>query len=147
MWIGTENGICLFCNGQFAELPQEIPGTAFAMAYDPQRDRLFISSSWNGFYAKQGKEWTHWRMPFGGHGQHDKQVRSVAVGPDGTIWLSTNAGLVSFSQAERRWVRYGSDFTEGVVLDGPDTVYVQASPPYVLRRLAGGDAESRRAAE
>ena len=63
------------------------------------------------------------------------------MGPDGTLWLATNAGLVSLSQDRTRWAKYGSEYTEGVIFDDDQTVRVQAGPPYVLRLLKEPQAD------
>ena len=80
-------------------------------------------------------------------------VRSISVGADamsptpcrrrhvadGTLWLATNAGAVSFSPEDRRWVKYGHEFTDGIVLADNGGIYVNAHPSYVLRPASGND--------
>lgn len=142
VWIGTEGSLCLFRDGFSVEPPKSIPGTIFAMVYDSVRDRLIVSSSWRGFYIRDAEGmWKHYRIPYHGHSNHDQMVRSVTIDKEGTLWLATNSGLVSFSQKERKWIKYGNEFTEGVVLGNDNRVYVQSSADYVLidkRQTNGG---------
>lgn len=134
VWIGTAGGLFLHQDGQFVAQPMKIPGTVFAMAYDSVRDELFVSSTSNGLDSKDANgAWARWRIPFQGHGWHDKMIRSIAIDREGTVWLATNAGLVSFSRTDNRWIKYGNGFTQSIYLM-KDGVYVLSFPAFVLSK-------------
>lgn len=137
VWIGAGGGLALFRDGEFVP-PPGCKGALY-VHYDRLRDRLIVSTSWNGFHIQCQNECRHFRLPYDYNGRHDQMVRSISVAEDGTIWLATNGGAVSFSEASRRWVKYGNEFTRGIILDDPDCVYVDANPRYVLKRTAAQD--------
>ncbi|MBI4865110.1 MAG: hypothetical protein HY815_33350, partial [Candidatus Riflebacteria bacterium] len=66
-------------------------------------DRLWIARN-RGLEDKVGQDWKEQKIPsIKLNPTRSSRIRSLAVGPDGVLWMGSEFGIYSFTAKEKRW--------------------------------------------
>ncbi len=95
LWLGTEEGLARFDGARFSVFdPDNTPAlharSIVALAEDPS-GALWIGTEGGGLARFSREEWTSYTTADGLDSDH---IRSLALGRDGSLWISTTAGLM-----------------------------------------------------
>ena len=113
--LGSEDEGVYYCDAQ-AEAGAartaswKLLGTADGLAEDAvyalatdHRGRVWIGHGKSGVTVWNGNECKHYGI---GDGPLGERVFSIAVGPDGSVWLATSAGLTRYDDRNGTWRHY-----------------------------------------
>ena len=136
VWVGTEGGLFVFKDGKCERPSKRISGTIFSMIYDAVGKRLFVSSTHSGTFIKEGERWSEFKTPYDKDGGYYKDfARCFYIEGDGTIWMATNSGLRSYSEKNKRWIRFSSELNETVTVKNSIVYVSEYHPSYILKKV------------
>ena len=95
VWIGTRDGISIYEDGQFEDLPQSIfPFSVIRKFYeDPESGDMWIATYNDGVIRFDGENYTQFNI---GSGLFNNTVMDIKRDHDGSYWFATYGGVAIY---------------------------------------------------
>lgn len=109
VWLATDNGVAIYNNGTWQSFQSQLSSVDTTSLAVDLSGQVWVGTNGNGVSVFNGVTWTNHHRT--NSDLTNDTIRSITVGPDGRVWLATQAGVSVFDGTN--WANYNR-FTSGI---------------------------------
>ncbi|MCF0222463.1 MAG: PorV/PorQ family protein [Fibrobacter sp.] len=151
IWIGTDDGLFVYRNGQFEQKGKVLPSQKInALAWSESRKELFVAADGAGVARlvpkKSVNDKDRWSLFTEEDGVMDLKPLALAVDSSGHVWAAHAGGLSHFNLRKWEQVQFANNHVNDVSVDQKGGIWI-ATDKGVWRHLPDYATASGRKAE
>ena len=151
LWIGTDNGLFVYRNGQFEQKGKVLPSQKInALVWSENRKELFVAADGAGIARlvpkKSVNDKDRWSLFNEEDGIMDLHATDLAVDSSGHIWAAHKGGLSHFTLRKWEQVQFAGNTVNSISVDQRGAIWI-ATDKGVWRHLPDYATASGRKAE
>ncbi|MCQ2120386.1 MAG: PorV/PorQ family protein [Fibrobacter sp.] len=151
LWIGTDNGLFLYRNGEFEQKGKVLPSQKInALVWSESRKELFVAVEGAGVARlvpkKSVNDKDRWSLFTDEDGVMDLNPKALAVDSSGHVWATHKEGLSHFNLRKWEQVRFEGNTVNDISVDQKGAIWI-ATDKGVWRHLPDYATASGRKAE
>ncbi|PWJ68093.1 MULTISPECIES: PorV/PorQ family protein [unclassified Fibrobacter] len=151
IWIGTENGLFVYRNGQFEQKGKVLPSQNIkALVWSESRKELFVAADGAGVARlvpkKSVNDKDRWSLFNEEDGVMDLNPTALAVDSSGHVWSAHKGGLSHFNLRKWEQVQFADNTVNDISVDQKGGIWI-ATDKGVWRHLPNYATASGRKAE
>lgn len=151
IWIGTDDGLFVYRNGQFEQKGKVLPSQKInALAWSESRKELFVAADGAGIARlipkKSVNDKDRWSLFTEEDGVMDLKPTALAVDSSGHVWAAHEGGLSHFNLRKWEQIQFANNHVNDVSVDQKGGIWI-ATDKGVWRHLPDYATASGRKAE
>jgi len=151
LWIGTDNGLFVYRNGQFEQKGKVLPSQKInALVWSENRKELYVAADGAGIARlvpkKSVNDKDRWSLFNEEDGIMDLQATDLAVDSSGHVWAAHKGGLSHFTLRKWEQVQFADNTVNSLSVDQKGAIWI-ATDKGVWRHLPDYATASGRKAE
>ncbi len=151
LWIGTDDGLFVYRNGQFEQKGKVLPSQKInALVWSENRKELYVAADGAGIARlvpkKSVNDKDRWSLFNEEDGIMDLQATDLAVDSSGHVWAAHKGGLSHFTLRKWEQVQFADNTVNSISVDQKGAIWI-ATDKGVWRHLPDYATASGRKAE